>query len=258
MSSPHHDVQIYNAIEQYEDTLTKLIDTVDHYQPNVALAKDLIQMDNKLRTSLQQFHQYDQISKDWLQLDQESQDLNHRTQLVLESLNECHQLLNELPTVPQIEFEMDTILSQFDKVNTQNLLQYANKLSKFTKRPASFDKGTIGPNNFIWPAEDALRKGMLAIASLNKDKLIHIDSETGTDKVTVAAAADITESTEKQTEPLPVQEQETAKEEPTAFLYGQDKTTDNTEKDKDKEKDLNKDDMDLDLDLDLDLFNDDL
>lgn len=67
------------------------------------------------------------------------------------------------------------------KIKADELLAYAMKLAKFTTAPPTFDSGTIGPNNFIWPAEDMLRRGMLAIASLNKEKLLG-ENPTGDDK----------------------------------------------------------------------------
>ena len=53
------------------------------------------------------------------------------------------------------------------------------KLAKFSKAPATVVSQMIHPNNYIWPAEDALRRGMLAVASLKPDELIQ--SELGDD-----------------------------------------------------------------------------
>lgn len=61
-------------------------------------------------------------------------------------------------------------------LKTDELLKYAARLAKFTTIPATSDLN-IGPNNYIWPAEDALRKGMLATAVRYRNELIAYKSD---------------------------------------------------------------------------------
>lgn len=170
-------VQIYGDLTQYEDKLGALVKSVDNFKPDVNIVHELIGVDKNLYKNLDSFAEYDRIDSELNRLDKESNELDRKTKEVLETLSECYEMLNTLPMLEQVEFEKQTILKQRSKVNSSVLLNYATKLSKFTKIPPTFDKGTIGPNNFVWPAEDALRRGMLAIASLHSKEMTRIPGE---------------------------------------------------------------------------------
>ncbi|CAR28115.1 hypothetical protein ZYGR_0N06060 [Zygosaccharomyces rouxii] len=170
-------VQIYADLTQYEEKLAALVESVDNFKPDVKIVHELIEVDKSLYKSLDSFAEYDRIDSELNRLDKESNELDRKTKEVLETLSECYEMLNGLPMLEQVEFEKQSILKQRSKVNSSVLLNYATKLSKFTKIPPTFDKGTIGPNNFVWPAEDALRRGMLAIASLHSKEMTRIPGE---------------------------------------------------------------------------------
>lgn len=175
-------VQIYGDLTQYEEKLAALVESVDHFKPDIQIVHRLIEVDKRLYKSLDSFAEYDRIDSELKRLDKESTELDEKTKKVLEILSECYNMLNALPMLEQVEFEKEAILKQRSKVNSSELLNYATKLSKFTKIPPTFDKGTIGPNNFVWPAEDALRRGMLAIASLHGKEMTKIPGEPGEEK----------------------------------------------------------------------------
>ncbi|SCU85544.1 LANO_0C04588g1_1 [Lachancea nothofagi CBS 11611] len=164
--NPLKKAQIYNDICEYEETLSRLVASVDRFHPDIQAVKDLIEADRKLSESLKSLPKYDEIDARVKKLDQEHEEADKKTARILETLTACHDQLNSLPMLEQIEFERATMLKQREKVFTNVLLDYAMKLAKFTHVPPTFDKGTVGPNNFVWPAEDAMRRGMLAIASL--------------------------------------------------------------------------------------------
>lgn len=176
-------VQIYNDLTKYENTLAKLVDSVTTFKPDPEIGKQLIQVDHDLFTTLESFAKYDIIDSKLQRIDAEFNDLDNKMREVLGKLSECYEDLVALPMVEQVELERKTILEQRDKIKSNILLDYATKLAKFTRIPPTFDKGTIGPNNFIWPAEDSLRKGMLAMASLRSKELTKLpgDNEDNTE-----------------------------------------------------------------------------
>ncbi|CCK72955.1 Med4p KNAG_0M01020 [Huiozyma naganishii CBS 8797] len=235
-------VRIYSGIVEYEDTLAALVESVDSYKPDMAVAQRLVDADKELFASLDKFKEYDEISTRLGELKGKSTALDTKTRDILEKLNECHDELNKLPYLEQVQFEMDTILEQREKINSSELLDYATKLSKFTRIPPTFDKGSIGPNNFIWPAEDALRKGMLAIAALHSRELTRIPGQDD--------AEDKKKQTEKPDvpEPAPVTEERRS-----SFVFGDTSTADD-QKSSSAHSDHDDDDA---MDLDLDLFNPD-
>ncbi|KOG96670.1 Med4p [Saccharomyces eubayanus] len=253
MNSEHKisKVQIYEDLCRYEDILGKLVESVDRFKPNLEIAKDLIRTDESLFNNVKLLADYDKIDLDLRKIDKDSEELDSKTRKILEILNECHDELSALPMLEQVEFEKKTILQQRSKINSTALLDYATKLSKFTRIPPTFDKGTVGPNNFIWPAEDALRRGMLAMASLHSKELTRIpgEEEQGAEEVPNDTLSqngrqkEKKESRENSPENLPAKD---------SFIFNgaANKDTEQAGDDKDKtEEDNNEDALDLDLDL---------
>lgn len=244
-------VQIYGDLTQYEEKVAALVDSVDHFKPDIKIVHDLIDVDKRLYKSLDTFAEYDMIDSELKRLDRESAQLEERTKEVLEILNECYSMLNALPMLEQVEFEKQTILKQRSKINSSELLNYATKLSKFTKIPPTFDKGTIGPNNFVWPAEDALRRGMLAIASLHSKEMTKIPGEPDEEE----------ENKDKEKHTDQVKHENDAKNIGIPASELQDVTRRSSyvmsENPADTNIEDNKDPDDEALDLDLDLFNPD-
>lgn len=246
------DIELYKNICSYEDTLNSLVESVDKYKPDIQLAEKLITVDQNLFQSLNEFNRYDQIDTKLAQLNEESQEIDLKIKNILDTLSECHDQLNNMPTLQQVEFEMHAILEQRQRINSKDLLEYATKLSKFTKAPPTFDKGSIGPNNFIWPAEDALRRGMLAMANLHSDELTKIstNNNNNTNNNATADSNDIlnSDSTQglRQTGGESSTENHEKRERRSSFVFG---AHNNSENEKDNENENDEDVMDLDLDL---------
>lgn len=175
-------VEIFNDICDFEEKLAELVTSVDKFNPDLKIARSLIEVDARLSKTLESFPKYDEIDERLKRLDREREQIEERTIKILQTLTECHERLNTLPMAEQVEFERKTMLKQRDKVYSNVLLDYAMKLAKFTHIPPTFDKGTVGPNNFIWPAEDALRRGMLAMASLRAKELTRLPGQAEEDK----------------------------------------------------------------------------
>lgn len=245
--------QIYGDLTQYEEKLGALVESVDNFKPDIKLVHELIEVDKSLYKNLDSFAEYDRIDSELTRLDKESNELDLRTKEVLETLSECYEKLNGLPMLEQVEFEKQTILRQRSKVNSSVLLNYATKLSKFTKIPPTFDKGTIGPNNFVWPAEDALRRGMLAIASLHSKEMTRIPGEPEEEPITVEGekqGPEAKDGKEKEAAERPASPGAQGHERRQSFVFTENPT------DTANAKDTNEPDDEA-LDLDLDLFNPD-
>lgn len=243
-----NDIELYKNICSYEDTLNSLVESVDRYKPDIQLARELITVDKNLFQSLNEFSRYDKIDTKLEQLNKESQEIDLKIKDILDTLNECHDQLNSMPTLQQVEFEMNAILEQRQRINSKDLLEYATKLSKFTKAPPTFDKGSIGPNNFIWPAEDALRRGMLAMANLYSKELTKVSANNSTTDSNVVSKSDNNQVL-VQNEGETNLENFESRERRSSFVFGA-HSSDNEKENEDE----NEDDM---MDLDLDLFNPD-
>ncbi|BAO40204.1 hypothetical protein KLMA_40180 [Kluyveromyces marxianus] len=240
-------VGIYQDLERYEETIQKLSESVDSFKPDLSLITKIIECDRNLYKTLEGFHEYYKIKIELDKLEEEQKEIGRKTKFMLENLNSCFQSLNELPMLEQVEFEQETMLKQREKIHSKVVLDYAMKLAKFTRFPPTFDKSMVGPNNFIWPAEDSLRKGMLAMASLKKKELLGaaLDDDNNDDD----GNANIDEAN-KQTEGSPKPEEEdVAKERRGSYEFAANG--------KEQSDDKPEGDADLELDLDLDLFNPD-
>ncbi|CAB4255539.1 similar to Saccharomyces cerevisiae YOR174W MED4 Subunit of the RNA polymerase II mediator complex [Maudiozyma barnettii] len=248
-------IEIYKNLTEYEDVLAKLIESVDKFHPNLKYAQELIQADYDMYFSLATFAKYDDIDSRLSTLEDKRMDIDQQTRDILETLNECHDNLNNLPSLDQVEFERDTILAQRKKVNSTTLLDYATKLSKFTKIPPTFDKGSIGPNNFVWPGDDALRRGMLALASLNSGKLTAIKGQTKENEPAITAKTTDDNTTDIVNEMNPEKQEVDAdnisNDRRGSFVFGANHENESHTEEK-KENSDNED-----IDLDLDLFNPD-
>ncbi|EJS41667.1 med4p [Saccharomyces arboricola H-6] len=239
-------VQLYEDLCRYEDTLSKLVESVDRFKPSLGIAKDLIKTDKSLFGNVQLLAEYDNIDLNLQKIDKDSEELDSKTKKILEILNECHDELSALPILEQVEFEKNTILQQRSKINSTNLLDYATKLSKFTKIPPTFDKGAVGPNNFIWPAEDALRRGMLAMASLNSKQLTRLPGEEEQEAEEVLAVPLSQNGLQVEQE---ADKEDDSKKDSFIFNGTTSKDAEQVFEAKDKGEDKNDDALDLDLDL---------
>ncbi|SCU84164.1 LAMI_0C06502g1_1 [Lachancea mirantina] len=159
-------VEIYGCVSEFEEILSELATSVDRFKPDLSKAQELVEADQKLSQAVSKFSTYDEIASKLKDLDKQRAETEQQTTQILEVLIACHDELNSIPMIEQVEFERNTMLNERQKVHSNVLLDYAMKLAKFTHVPPTFDKTAVGPNNFIWPAEDAMRRGMLAMASI--------------------------------------------------------------------------------------------
>ncbi|KAH3903277.1 uncharacterized protein SCODWIG_02203 [Saccharomycodes ludwigii] len=263
---------LYNIVDQYEKNIENFVETVDSFKPSLPLASKIIETDSKLMNQLNEFPKYDQMNKNLMKLNEYETNLQNNIHWILTTLNDCYMKLNRLPMEKQVKIEQKIILKQRENIKTKLLLDYSMKLAKFTKIPPTLNREMIGPSNFIWPGEDSLRRGMLALSSLKEKESIKKKEEEETQH-------------QKQLEQEQEQKENTKTsngDEENSFIFN------GTHKNKENQNDSNRqeeqnivnkqeddhlntqqknhhpeesgeaeDDEDLDLDLDLDLFNPD-
>ena len=64
-------VQLYSDLCLYEEALTKLVDSVDNFKPQLEIGKQLIEADKKLYSTLDLLPQYDSVCTRLRTLDDE-------------------------------------------------------------------------------------------------------------------------------------------------------------------------------------------
>ncbi|GMM39067.1 Med4 protein [Saccharomycopsis crataegensis] len=187
---------IFNELREFETQLQEYVDSVQKFDPNLRWIANLLKTDGRVEDFVKVIINHQNFGNSLNKLQVVNSDLSQQSLQILDELNQCRSLLLELPDDYEIDEDDDdelelekpqvksTAISQEKKheifgdnpLTTGELLKYAAKLAKFTTIPATSDLN-IGPNNYIWPAEDALRKGMLAMAMRYRDELIKYKSD---------------------------------------------------------------------------------
>lgn len=156
-------------LKDFEATFNDLSQSVlsfkeEEIAPNVERLIDILA---QISLELDILKQHQALGLEINTLESENAQLNVESKHILQELILCRQQLKKLPRLPA-KGQVKTP----SEVSIQELLNYAMKLAKFSKAPPTVNSQMIHPNNYVWPAEDALRRGTLAIASLKPEELI--------------------------------------------------------------------------------------
>lgn len=193
---------IFDNISQFENEVSSFIESIQKFDPKLNSMTRILELNNKISGFNKDLESILKFNEIYFNRKNFNQELNGKLMNVLNELNLCKQKLLKLPYLYEDETELMKYEYNKNKENglkIDELLKYSSKLSKFSTIPtqnADFYLN-IGPQNYIWPAADSLRKGMLALASIKKAELIKIDKTS--DDVNLGANKD--EKDEKHDEP---------------------------------------------------------
>ncbi|QPG75828.1 hypothetical protein FOA43_003190 [Brettanomyces nanus] len=183
---------IYKKFCEFEDELQRLTASIQQYKPDPEIASEIVVTADKINAELEKIELLHEMrSNQVVKQNTENDQLNESLRSILTTLNDCRQELELLPklTIEEeqdvAEGELQRALKEPDLDATKQLLAYAMKLSKFSRIPRTFD-GFLLPNNFLWPGDDNMRRGMLAMASMMPDKVINREnSNSGQEEIEV-------------------------------------------------------------------------
>lgn len=167
-----------NTIAVFESDMKALIQSIQQYSPDPSTATKLIRDSDQIGEDLATLKKTTEAYKNY-DTTEERYDIKLMAGLqdVLHTLVECKKSLDTMPK-PDMNRNLHQYQSTDDKQDaedTKSVLSYALKLSKFSKIPRTFD-GMLLPNNFIWPGDDNMRRGNLAMASIIPDKIIQTEN----------------------------------------------------------------------------------
>ncbi|CAN3484948.1 mediator of RNA polymerase II transcription subunit 4 [Diutina catenulata] len=239
---------IVEDIAKFESTLKQLSAKVGSFDDDGldTLVGQLVDINDDLRAKTIDLEKHRTLGREISELESQGSKYDARFKHILQELIDCRASLKQLPRGSS---ETQALLEAAEKEpprragsvadglithppDMAEVLQYAMKLAKFTKAPPTMAnlQYQIHPNNYVWPAEDALRRGMLAASSLNPSEVIN--DELG-----------VTEEPEQnQTEEAkPEEEKQPEKQRKGSFGYGSASGAPPTEE--------NKEDDDMGLDL---------
>lgn len=161
-----------DPIAAFEKNTKDLVSSIQHYKPDVELANTIIHDQDRIGDEINQLRKLNQSYREYdTSLQLKDTQLSTTLKECLLELVDCKRSLDSLPKLN----ESGKIDDKLDDTDTNTILSYALKLSKFTKIPRTFD-GFLLPNNFIWPGDDNMRRGNLAIASMMPDKIVNMEN----------------------------------------------------------------------------------
>lgn len=175
------ELPIVKDIRQFESTLAELATAVSSFKDDqvVPAVHKLIDINTKISTAVGELETHQQLSAEIATLKKENDELDNHQRETLRKLIAIRASLRLVPD--RTAQNMSTTAQDLHGLDIPTLLDYSMKLAKFSRAPATVQSQMVHPNNYIWPAEDALRRGMLAMASLKPDELIR--AEIGADEV---------------------------------------------------------------------------
>ncbi|RCK54948.1 Mediator of RNA polymerase II transcription subunit 4 [Candida viswanathii] len=157
-------------VKEYETLLNELSSDISQFKDDHLQLKiqQIIACNDVLKLQIEELNKHRNYSHQVDKLKEENRALENSSKTILKELVGYRNELKKLPKLPRPEKQLN------QTVEVDDILKYAFKLAKFTKAPAAVANMPfqIHPNNYIWPAEDSLRRGMLAQASLQPDEII--------------------------------------------------------------------------------------
>ncbi|KAG7811645.1 hypothetical protein KL921_001911 [Ogataea angusta] len=178
-SASNKNTFIYQQVDAFEGQLREFTNSIQQYEPSVEVAAKLVATMDTINDELTQLERLHELKRNQVfEQSKENLRLNDGMRNMLTSLIECRKELNDLPKLStheqlQLENSDEARKPKLDAV--KELVAYAMKLAKFSKIPRTFD-GFLLPNNFIWPGDDNMRRGMLATASLMPEKIVRYEN----------------------------------------------------------------------------------
>lgn len=166
------ELDIISSIREFESELVELSLSISSFrEENIPEhVKSLIQLDKKISAEQQNLRRHQEYGAEIETLQKENDELSQESSRLLKELISCRADLKKLPRLPAAS--SSTRESRLKEIGVQELLDYSMTLAKFSKAPTTANGQLPHPNNFIWPAEDALRRGLLALTSLKPDEVI--------------------------------------------------------------------------------------
>lgn len=169
------ELPIVQDIRQFETTLADLSTAVSSFKDDeiTPAVKKLIDINRNISVAVGELETHQRLLQQVNLLRSENEQLDREQKDKLRKLISIRASLRLIPGTASLSFS--TSAQDLQGIDIQTLLDYSMKLAKFSRAPATVQSQMVHPNNYIWPAEDALRRGMLAMASLNPDELIRAE-----------------------------------------------------------------------------------
>lgn len=173
-----------SVISSLEEGLNGLVERISRYEDIESQVQRIVELDRTFVGEVKLLRQQYDACRRIEALQDESEALDNEINTTLLQLSECRKELENTPRLPDPE--------QTQQVNAENLLDYAIKITKFTRRMPGVE--SLVP----WPTEDNLRQGMLAALAVQGQEEEQSQMQQDADHMEVHAEPD--EHTQRQTQ----------------------------------------------------------
>lgn len=169
------ELPIVQDIRRFELTLAELATAVSSFKDNdvASSVHKLIDINTSILDAVGELETHQRLLEKITQVKTKNEEIDKAQKDKLRKLISIRASLRLVPGPSSLA--SSTTAKDLQGIDIQTLLDYSMKLAKFSRAPATIQSQMVHPNNYIWPAEDALRRGMLAMASLKPDELIRAE-----------------------------------------------------------------------------------
>ncbi|KAI5950550.1 MED4 [Candida margitis] len=172
---------IVSKIGDFRAALDTLSNGISHYKEDefYTNVERIVETNTSLEKEIHELSKHKERGREVNNLSKHNKGLEIKLK---EYLRELVQVRSELKKLPKTKNEFDSVSVDAESTaDVESILNYSMKLAKFTKAPAAVGNlpFQIHPNNYIWPAEDSLRRGMLAMSSLHANEIIKSELSDG-------------------------------------------------------------------------------
>lgn len=157
-------LRIGKSLEAYEKIINELVESIGSFRPRKELIPRLIEADSELFDAIDELGKHQEAGKEIKKLQNESDELSQKLNLIIIGLADCRRQLQALPGRESIRDQDE------ETVSANELLKYATKITKFTHAPPGYDPQMPENGNFPWPTEDELRRGAMALLAMNSEE----------------------------------------------------------------------------------------
>lgn len=154
-------------IDSLQAQFSELASKITQLAPIADQPAHFAELDKQLVTHIADIKKQYDACKTIEALQEESQRLDQSINSILIQLGDCRKQLSS-----QTSKSTNTPVST-QKVDSQMLLEYATKITRFTRQIP----GTLDPAILPWPTEDWLRRGMLATLTIQDEQDVQLQPE---------------------------------------------------------------------------------
>lgn len=168
---------VISHIDEFRALLDELSEAVTLFKDDEVFTKfeKLTKLNTTIENDIKELHLHKQRRKSLKQLQNRHKSLDDLQKNTLKKLLSYRSELRKLPRAKTYELKHDKDNDPNSlKIDVKDIFAYSMKLAKFSKAPVAMGNLShqIHPNNYIWPAEDSLRRGMLAMSYIQEKEIL--------------------------------------------------------------------------------------